>query len=78
MEDSCKACAEKDAEIVAIRSANEGLRAKVREMEQRLDALEANVLAQFADYDEKVAKLRRRVAADIHAKLEIAAKPSPG
>lgn len=49
-------------EINALRAANNGLREKIRSLELEYARLEAEALSQFADYDEKLCKLRRVVA----------------
>lgn len=83
MSENCKDCGKKAKEIEALRSANEGLRAKIRAHDLEYRKLEAEALSQFADYDEKLSKLRRVVAGQMAARMmedaaKVAGPASPG
>lgn len=83
MSENCKDCGKKVKEIEALRSANEGLRAKIRAQDLEYRKLEAEALSQFADYDEKLSKLRRVVAGQMAASMmqdaaKVASPASPG
>jgi len=62
MSDSCADCVKKDAEILALRKANQGLRLKIREQEIECIEVETQVLATYAAYDRQMSQLRTAVA----------------
>lgn len=76
MSENCKECAKKSKEIEAIRNASDGLRAKIRAQDLEYRKLEAEALSQFADYDEKLSKLRRVVAGHMAASMMLDAEKS--
>lgn len=61
----------KDSEIAALRAANQGLRAKIME-------IQAHALAQYAKYDQNLADLRNELAGHYADRaISLAKQPTP-